>query len=158
MSEQLNLDGIRARWAANGRMSLVDLAFQCVDAIRAADYPHETRGPDAMLDCIDMDAAHASQMLDAYEKEHDNAIKELTRLTARVAELEAERQWTRVVGAPKGEEMLLKVCWKSDAGPEERRGRLINGRWWVNGWGWLQVADGHVSHYMPLPAPPETTP
>jgi hypothetical protein len=71
-------------------MNLTELAFQCVDAIRAADYPHETQGPDTMLDCIDMDAAYAIQMLDAYEKEHDEALALVDRLTASVGELEAE--------------------------------------------------------------------
>lgn len=83
-----------------------------------------------------------------YEGEDVAALKaEIARLRAELA----KREWVSVIG-------MTYADWGDD--PYLVRGdsgMISEGEWDVDKW-WTSEHIGNVTHYMPLPAPPEVTP
>ena len=89
--------------------------------------------------------------LESSQSYHDytgNAYDEIERLEAEIARLRAEREWVSVEGkgyADWGDDAYLVL---GDSG------RMCEGGWFTDEW-WTAEPIGNVTHYIPLPAPPE---
>lgn len=82
---------------------------------------------------------------------------ELEQLRARVAELEAERQWRPISTAPRDARRILAA--DSATGiirvAHWRNNRITGMKYWLITGSDQMYAEGYFTHWRPLPAPPE---